>query len=318
MALDEATIQFLAAAAEAAGPDAKPMWEMEPAQARATSAAMNEMFGKGPDMQRTEDHTLTGYDGGTFAIRVHVPSERPTGVFLYLHGGGWVVGDIDGYDTLGRQLAEKTGNAVVLVNYRKAPEKRFPAAVEDSWTALQWAAEHLEDIAGSRVPLFVGGDSAGGNLSAVMALRARDEGGPQLAGQMLIYPVTDADFSRLSYDEPENQTLLTKEFMIWFWDHYAPTPEDRAHPHASPLRAESLKNLPPALVVTAAHDVLRDEGEAYAQRLQEAGVDVQFHRWPGQMHGFFSMVNVLPASAEVMDLVARRVRDLSAEPALEA
>ena len=311
MALDEATVKFLAAAAEAAGPEAKPMWEMEPAEARATSAAMNAMFGEGPEMHRTEDHQLVSYDGEEFAIRVHVPNSAPTGVFVYLHGGGWVVGDIDGYDTLGRQLAEKTRNTVVLVNYRKAPEKRFPAAVEDSWIALKWADEHREELANAGAPLFVGGDSAGGNLSAVMALRARDENGPRIAGQMLIYPVTDADFTRLSYDEPENQTLLTKEFMVWFWDHYAPTPEDRAHPHASPLRAESLQGLPPALVVTAAHDVLRDEGEAYSQRLQEAGVDVQFHRWPGQMHGFFSMVNVLPASAAVMDLVADRVKDIS-------
>lgn len=313
MAIDEATMKFLAAAAEAAGPDARPMWHMEPAEARAASAAMSEMFGAGPDMHRTEDHTLTGFDGGHFAVRVHVPAGNPTGLFVYIHGGGWVVGDIDGYDTLGRQLAEKTGNAVVLANYRKAPENPFPAAVEDSWTALQWAAEHMQDITGAKVPLFVGGDSAGGNLSAVMALRARDENGPELAGQMLVYPVTDADFTRPSYDEPENQTLLTKEFMVWFWDHYVADPAQRSHPHASPLRAESLKGLPPALVVTAAHDVLRDEGEAYARRLRDEGVDVEFHRWPGQMHGFFSMVNVLPGSAEVLDLIARRVMDLSAD-----
>jgi acetyl esterase len=307
MSLDHATLAFLAAAAEAAGPDAQPMWQMSPAEARATAAAMNEMFGTGPEMHRAEDHILDASDGGSFRIRVHVPQESPTGVFVYLHGGGWVLQDIDGYDTLGRQLAEKSGCAVVLVDYRKAPEHPFPAAVEDSWTALTWAGEHLAKIAGAEVPLYVGGDSAGGNLSAVMALRARENGGPAIAKQVLIYPVTDADFSRPSYTEEENQTLLTTEFMSWFWDQYVPDAEQRTHPDAAPFHAEDLSGLPPALVITAAHDVLRDEGEAYAEKLQEAGVEVHQRRWEGQMHGFFSMVNVLPASAEALEFVVESI-----------
>lgn len=308
MALDSATAAFLTAAAGAAGPDAKPMWEMDPVEAREVAAGMTAMFGIGPEMHRTENHTLTGIDGGEFDVRVHVPVAKPEGVFVYLHGGGWVLSDIDSFDTLGRQLAEKSGCAVVLVNYRKAPESRYPIAVEDSWTALCWVDEHLEQLAGARVPLFVGGDSAGGNLSAVMALRARDNNGPALAQQVLIYPVTDADFTRGSYLEEENQTLLTTEFMQWFWDHYIPDVADRSHHEASPLRAQSLEGLAPALVITGAHDVLRDEGEAYAERLQEAGVRTEHRRWPGQMHGFFSMVNVLPASAEAMDFVVQSVR----------
>ncbi|MFL4477338.1 alpha/beta hydrolase [Paeniglutamicibacter sp. ORCA_105] len=308
MALDSATTAFLAAAAEAAGSDAKPMWHMEPLEARAASAGMDAMFGTGPEMHRTEDHMLTGIDGGQFEVRVHVPVAEPQGVFVYLHGGGWVISNIDSFDTLGRQLAEKSGCAVVLVNYRKAPESQYPIAVEDSWTALRWADENMEQLAGKRVPLFVGGDSAGGNLSAVVALRARDNKGPELAKQILIYPVTDADFTRGSYLEEENQTLLTTEFMEWFWNHYAPNTADRAHHEASPLRAESLEGVAPALVITAAHDVLRDEGEAYAQRLKESGVRTEQLRWPGQMHGFFSMVNVLPAAAEAMDFVVQSVR----------
>jgi len=307
MSLDQATIAFLAASAEAAGPDARPMWEMSPPEARATAAAMKDLFGTGPEMARTEDHTLTAFDGGSFEVRVHVPRRSPVGVFVYLHGGGWVVQDIDGYDTLGRQLADKSGCAVVLVNYRKAPEHPFPAAVEDSWTALTWTADHLAEIAGSQVPLIVGGDSAGGNLSAVMALRARENGGPSIARQVLVYPVTDADFTRPSYQEAENQTLLTTEFMAWFWDQYVPDPEQRTHPEASPLHADDLSGLPPALVITAAHDVLRDEGEAYAAQLEEAGVEVHHRRWDGQMHGFFSMVNVLPASAEALDFVVEAI-----------
>lgn len=290
------------------------MWEMDPLEARAASAGMDAMFGTGPDMHRTENHTLTGIDGGKFEVRVHVPVTEPHGVFVYLHGGGWVVSNIDSFDTLGRQLAEKTGCAVVLVNYRKAPESRYPIAVEDAWTALRWTDENLEQLAGARVPLFIGGDSAGGNLSAVVSLRARDNNGPQLAQQILIYPVTDADFTRSSYLEEENQTLLTTEFMQWFWDHYAPNVEDRAQHEASPLQAESLEGVAPAVVITAAHDVLRDEGEAYVDRLREAGVRAEHRRWPGQMHGFFSMVNVLPAAAEAMDFVAEAVRaELEAE-----
>lgn len=308
MPLDSATKAFLAAAAATAGPTTKPMWELEPAQAREAAAELNVLFGVGPEMHKTENSLLTGIDGGRFGIRIHTPVPDPEGVFVYLHGGGWVLSDIDSYDTLGRQLAEKSGCAVVLVNYRKAPELRFPIAVEDSWTALQWVDEHLEEIAGKRVPLFVGGDSAGGNLAAVVALRARDNNGPTLARQILLYPVTDADFTRGSYLEEENQTMLTSAFMRYLWDHYVPNPEDRLHPEASPLRAERLDSVAPALIITAAHDILRDEGAAYARRLQEYGVPTEYVEWPGQMHGFFQMVNILPAATESMAFISENIR----------
>jgi acetyl esterase len=288
---------------------------MSPEEARAASAGMDALYGTGPDMHSTENHVLDGWDGGTFEIRVHRPSEEAHAVIVYLHGGGWVVSNIDSFDTLGRQLAEKSGATVVLANYRKAPEDPFPAAVEDSWTALNWAADRLGELAVEGAPLYVAGDSAGGNLSAVMAQRAARKGGPAIARQILIYPVTDADFDRASYTAPENQTLLTKEFMAWFWDHYLPNAAERTNPEASPLQAKDLSGVAPALVVTAAHDVLRDEGEAYAHRLEEAGVDVEYHDWPGQMHGFFSMVNVLPASAEVLELVATSIREASTQKA---
>ena len=309
MALDQATLNFLSGMAEAAGPDTKPMWQLSPQEARSAGSGLKDLYGPGPDMHRSEDHTLKGHDGGTFRVRVHVPVAAPSAVIVYLHGGGWVLEDIEGYETLGRQLAEKSGAAVVLVNYRKAPEHPFPTPVEDAWTALQWAAENLEQFAGRPVPLFVCGDSAGGNLAAVAALRARDQGGPELAGQILVYPATDYDPTRASFHEPENQAFVTTEFMEWFWNHYVPAPEDRLHPEVSPLRSTSLAGLPPALVITAEHDVLRDEGEAYAERLREAGVPVEHRRWEGQMHLFFSLVNVLPASADALDLVAATVRD---------
>ncbi len=240
-------------------------------------------------------------------LRVLTPIERPAGVIVYYHGGGWVIGSIDEADTVARKLAERTSCAVVLAGYRLAPEHRYPVAVEDSWAALEWTGERLDGLAGAGAPLFVAGDSAGGNLAAVMALRARDRGGPPLAAQILIYPVTDADFDRPSYTDPANQVLLTREAMTWFWDHYAPDPARRAEADASPLRADDLSGLPPAVVLTAEHDVLRDEGEAYAERLREAGVAVNVMRHEGQMHGFFTLL-LLPGSERGFQQVVKAVR----------
>jgi acetyl esterase len=206
--------------------------------------------------------------------------------------------------------------AIVNVDYRLAPEHRFPAAVDDSWAALQWAHERMAEIAGGPVPLVVMGDSAGGNLAAVVARRARDAGGPELASQVLIYPVTDDDLDTASCLDPENQVLLTRESMIWFWDHYAPDPAVRKHPDASPMQVADLTGLAPAIVLTAEHDPLRDEGEAYADRLALAGVPVAQQRFAGQMHAFFAMVGVLPGSAAGIDYVAEQLgRQLATESA---
>ena len=306
MAIDEATAGFLAQLAEEG---LKPLHEMTPDEARAVGALLRELYGPGPEVASSTDHTLAGPDGGEFDVRVLVP-EGPVGsLVVYYHGGGWVIGNIDEYDNLGRQLANRLGATVVLVNYRKAPEHRYPAAAQDSWAALQWAAANMGEIAGGEVPLIVMGDSAGGNLSAVLAQRARREGGPQLARQVLIYPVTDADLDNDTYTDPENQLLLTRESMVWFWDHYAPDPASRRNPDASPLQAADadLADLAPAVVLTAEHDVLRAEGEAYADRLRGAGVPTESRRFPGQMHGFFSMVGVLPGSAAGLDYVAEQL-----------
>jgi len=303
MAIDEATAGFLGQLAETG---MKPLHEMTPDEARAVGALLRDLYGPGPDVASSTDHTLTGADGGEFGVRVLVPQGPVGSLVVYYHGGGWVIGNIDEYDNLGRRLANRLGAAVVLVNYRKAPEHRYPVAVQDSWAALQWAAAHTGGIAGGEVPLIVMGDSAGGNLSAVMAQQAQREGGPQLALQVLIYPVTDADLDNDTYTDPENQLLLTRESMVWFWDHYAPDPASRRNPDASPLQAADadLAGLAPAVVLTAEHDVLRAEGEAYADRLRAAGVPTESRRFPGQMHGFFSMVGVLPGSAAGLDYVA--------------
>ena len=176
-----------------------------------------------------------------------------------------------------------------------------------AYAALEWTAEHLADIAGSEVPLMVAGDSAGGNLAAVVAVRARDRKGPTIALQALIYPVTDADFDRPSYTDPDNQLLLTRDAMIWFWDHYLPDASRRTEPDASPLHTADLRGLAPAVVLTAEHDVLRDEGEAYAERLKEAGVPVDFKRHARQTHAFFTLL-MLPGSESGFQQVVKAVR----------
>ena len=305
MALDHATKRILE---ELAASGAKPLHESTPEEARELSASLAAMAGPAPRMARAEDPTVTAADGHAVPIRVLVPPQGARGVIVYFHGGGWVIGSIDEYDTLARKLAERTSCAVVLVDYRLAPEHRYPTAVDDSYAALEWVAAHVADIAGrADVPLIVAGDSAGGNLAAVMAQRARDRGGPDIALQVLVYPVTDADFDRPSYLDPDNQLLLTHEAMVWFWDHYVPDAAQRHQPDASPLRAESLAGLPPAVVLTAEHDVLRDEGEDYAERLREAGVAVDARRHEGQTHGFFTIL-LLPGSERGFQQVVKAVQ----------
>jgi cation diffusion facilitator CzcD-associated flavoprotein CzcO/acetyl esterase/lipase len=294
--LDEPSAEFIATLAASGLP---PLHELSPQQARAAGAALVELHGLGPEMLRVEN-----VDCG----RLLVPTERCRGVIVYYHGGGWVTGGLDEFDTLARRLAQRIGCAVVLVDYRLAPEHRYPAAVEDAWTALNWTAANVEEIAGSAVPLIVAGDSAGGCLAALVAQRSR-EAGPEIALQVLVYPVTDCDLDRDSYLDPDNQLIIGRAAIAWFWDHYAP--DYAVRPDASPLRAHTLAGLPPAVVLTAEHDVLRDEGEAYAARLAQDGVRVEHRRFDGQMHGFFTLPG-LPGSAAGLDFVVQAVdRELS-------
>ena len=290
MALDDATTALLGQMAETG---MKPLHEMTVEEARGLGGMLREMYGPGPDVARVEDTAAPG-PGGDVPVRVLVPEGTPRGLIVYYHGGGWVIGNIEETDHLGRKMADRTGATVVLVDYRLAPEHRYPAAAEDAWAALRWADERKADLAGADVPLVVAGDSAGGNLAAIVAQRAKAERGPVIAAQVLVYPVTDADLDNASYTDPENQLLLSRDSMIWFWDHYAPDADTRANADASPLRSGDLSGLPPAVVLTAEHDPLRDEGEAYAEKLRAAGVPVESRRFTGQMHGFFTMVGVLP------------------------
>ena len=303
MGLDSPTVKFLEQMAES---DGKPLHECSPDEARAFGASIAELAGPAPEMARVDEITIDR-PGGKTRLRTLVPIENPHGVIVYYHGGGWVIGSIDEIDTIARKLAERTSCAVVLAEYRLAPEHPYPTAVDDAYAALEWVGENISDIAGGDVPLIVAGDSAGGNIAAVMAIRARDRGGPPIALQALVYPVTDADFSRASHNDPENQLLLTRDGMIWFWDHYVPETSRRTEPDASPLHAEDLSGLPPAIVLTAEYDVLRDEGEAYAERLKQANVPTDLKRYTGQMHGFFSLL-MLPGSELGFQQVVKAVR----------
>jgi acetyl esterase len=300
MPLSEANAAFLKEMVESG---AKPIEDSTPEEVRALTAELKDLYGEGPEVARVEDHKIP-VEGGEIEARVLVPEGTVRGVLIYYHGGGWVIGgDVEEFDVLGRKLAAATGCAVVLVNYRLAPEHRYPVAVDDSYAALEWVAARRSEIAGADVPIIVAGDSAGGNLSAIMTQRSRDRGGPPIAFQALIYPVTDADLDNASYRSEENQLLVNKASMIWFWDHYAPDEPQRKEPDASPLQAPDLSGLPPAVVVLAEYDVLRDEGQAYADRLRESGVPVDVHVHPGQMHGFFTLL-MLPGHEEAIAQIA--------------
>jgi acetyl esterase len=242
-------------------------------------------------------HRVEDRLAGAVPVRIYRPSaERPLPTMVYFHGGGWVLGSVEVYDGTVRDLANAAGCLVVSVDYRLAPEHKFPAAADDAYAATRWVAEHADEIGADPARLAVGGDSAGGNLAAAVTLMARDRGGPALAYQLLIYPVTDQAFETPSYHENAEGYGLTRAQMMWFSAHYLRTPADADDPLASPLRAPSLRGLPPALVVTAGYDPLRDEAEQYAERLRADGVDVRVERYPGLIHGFFGMTATIDSA----------------------
>jgi len=220
---------------------------------------------------------------------------------VYFHGGGFVIGSLDSHEGGCRRLCKGAGCTVVSIDYRLAPEHVFPAAVEDAYEATKYVAEHATELGIDPKRIAVAGDSAGGNLAAVVALIARDKCGPAICHQLLVYPVTDLKFTSESYRSNGVGYFLTRDMMDWFRRQYMPAAAALDHPHASPLYAESLKGLPPATVVTAEYDPLRDEGEAYAKRLQEAGVPTKVKRYDGVFHGFFSMAGVIDQGDQAVD-----------------
>jgi acetyl esterase len=274
---------------------APPVSEQTPEQARAGFAVLASLGGAPEVRVPTEDRLIPG-PAGQIPVRIYRPeSGGPLPVVVYFHGGGWVIGDIDSHDTTCQRLAAGVPTVVVSVDYRRAPEFRFPAAVEDADAAVSWVSAHAVEFGGDPVRLAVAGDSAGGTLAAVAALHARDTGGPAITFQLLVYPATDMTRSLPSHAENGDGYLLDTDTMTWFLDHYLGD-TDRRDPDASPLFAPDLAGLPPALVVTAGFDPLRDEGEAYAERLDHAGVTVSVSRYGGMFHGFYGLDPVLDAA----------------------
>ena len=272
-------------------------------QGREQAATLPQLLGAGPEVGEVTDIEIPG-PHGPIPARVYRPEGDPLGTIVYLHGGGWVVGNLDSFDPLSRMLTKESGCKVVSVDYRLAPEHRFPVAVDDAFAALEWVAQNEAEG-----PLMIAGDSAGANLAAVCALRARDRGGPELALQLLACPVTDHDFDTGSYVEHADNPLLSRADMLWFWDHYVPDGQDRSNPDVSPLRAEDLAGLPAAYVMTCGHDVLADEGRAYAERLAEAGVPVTHREYGDQAHDFVIMVNFLPTADQAVRDAASAIRE---------
>jgi acetyl esterase len=266
-----------------------PLHTMSVPDARQLMESMNVLIGAGEEVQHVEDRELPG-PAGPIPARLYRPAGNgPLPLLVYFHGGGWVLGGLASHDNVCRSLANGAGCAVLAIDYRLAPEHRFPAAVDDCYAATVWAAANAEALGCDPKRIAVGGDSAGGNLAAVISQIAHDRGTPGLRFQLLAYPATDAAYDTASYRENATGYLLELEDMHWFYDHYLDAVADRSDPRASPLRARDLRGLPPALVITAEFDPLRDEGEAYAGRLREAGVPVTLHRYDGMIHGFFSM-----------------------------
>ncbi len=249
------------------------------------------------------DRTIPG-PHGDIKIRVYRPhAEEGLPLLLFMHGGGFILGDLDSHDEAARVLTMKTGCVTVAVDYRLAPEYPFPAAPEDCFVALRWAAAHAHEFGADGTRIAVAGDSAGGNLAAVMALRARDEGGPEILGQVLIYPAADLEDANEFQPAPDgNYYFLNRDDGAYFSSLYLPSPADARHPHASPMFAESVDHLPPALVITAEYDPLCRQGEAYATRLKAAGVEVEHTRYAGAIHGFVTMP--APMATEALGQVA--------------
>jgi acetyl esterase len=286
----------------------KPVEESTPAEARESIRTRTAALGPFPDVAAVVDHRVP-VSGGEIIVRAYSPGgPGPHPALVYYHGGGWVIGDLYTHDGLCRSITNAARCTVLSVDYRLAPESKYPVAVEDSYAALLWIVANAERLGIDRRRLAVGGDSAGGNLAAVMALMARDRHGPRLSLQLLIYPVTNYSFDTPSYRENATGYLLTTEDMRWFWKHYLSREEQGREPNASPLLAKSLADLPPALVITAGCDPLRDEGEAYAKRLREAGVSVTLTQYPGMFHGFVRMTRILDQSRALLGEMAGALR----------
>ena len=264
-------------------------------------------FGEDETLAEVRDLEIDGA-AGPIPARFYRPLGDPRGLILFYHGGGWVVGNLQSHDKAVRALANRSECAVLAIEYRLAPEHVFPAGLEDCYAALQWADRHKSDLGLGDVPLVVAGDSAGGNLAAVVAVMARDRKGPALAAQLLIYPATSSGQDTPSYTERGTGSLLTKADMVWFWNHYAPEGMDRNDPRMSVLLTEDLGRLPPAVLAIAEFDPLRDEGVAYGRKLASADTAVTVLYYRDLPHGFLTFYQMSPGASRALDEMATSLK----------
>lgn len=273
-------------------------------------------FGPGDSIAGIENRIIEG-PAGDLGLRVYQPlGTGPFPITVYFHGGGFVFGAPEMHDNICRCLANRAESLVVSVDYRLAPEARFPAAIEDASAALRWIQAHAEELGGRPDRIAVSGDSAGAALAAVAAQLARDAR-PRVCHQLLLYPVMDCRFDTESYLAYGRDHFLTVEMMRWYWQQYLPDETLRDDPRAAPLRQTNCAGLPPATIITAECDPLRDEGEAYGQALRAAGVAAEVHRWPGQIHGFMSMLGIIDAADTALSLASQSLRDSFATTTVE-
>lgn len=299
MPLTEQAQAFLDAIAEANPPG----WhEMSPREAREVFDGFGELFGEGPEIHRVEDRTIDG----NVRVRVFADSESDAPAVMYFHGGGWVLGNVNTHDPLCRRLAKHSGCVIVSVDYGLSPESRFPGPLDDCFRATKFVAENAADFGAKPGKLAVAGDSAGGNLAVTVAMRAQREGGPNIDLQVLIYPVIEPNFETNSYQQFAEGHGLTLDSMKWFWENYLG--DQSATELAAPSKAASLSGLPPAFVLTAEYDVLRDEGEAFAKRLEQSGVPTTLRRYDGNLHGFIHFAGAFDDGLKATEDVAAFLR----------
>ena len=311
--LDPAVRQLLEAAEAEGNP---PLESFSPEEARKLAIESLKTAGGTPEPVRSIENLRIPGPDCEIPIRVYTPdAPAPRPALVYFHGGGWVVCDLDTHDVVCTAIAHRAGAVVIAVDYRLAPEHKFPAAVTDSYAATAWVASNVTKLGIDPKRISVGGDSAGGNLAAVVSLKSRDEDGPAIALQVMVYPATDlSSFDTPSYQEFGENHYLTKSEMEWFRQHYLRSMEDARDPHASPLLASDLSRLPPVLIITAECDPLRDEGEAYAKRLANDGVAVTYNCYPGMIHPFFSLSGAIPQAFDAIQQVANAVAGLAPSP----
>ena len=304
MALDPQAKALLDALAQMEGP---PILESEPDEVREAMAALAAMSDAGDEeVREVVEQTIPG-PGGDLRVRIYTPvlatEGAPQACLVWYHGGGWVIGDLDTTDGVCRALCGRSAATVISVDYRLAPEHPYPAALDDAEAAFDWVRDHADDLYIAPDRIAVGGDSAGGNLAALVAQSRRG----QVAFQLLVYPATDLTNSHPSHEENAEGYLLTRDHMVWFTQHYLGD-HDRTDPRVSPLHADDLSGVAPAFVLTAEFDPLRDEGEAYAARLEDAGVEVTSSRYDGMIHAFFQLSGAIDRANDALDEAAAALR----------